>query len=373
MLRRLHLRHEIHYVAFDNPSQPEGLAHAAEYSTRAYPVPHSVIPKTSPMFAMQLAAGLFSELPLAISRYRSAAMRRQIAELVAGSRFDAVVCDFLAPAPNLPDLSQAVLFQHNIETLIWRRHAEHSSGPRRLYFRLQAERMFRYEAAVSRAARHVITVSEADARTTQELFGVSASFVPTGVDVEFFAPQPAAPAFDLVFLGSMDWMPNADGARFFAEEILPRLHARRPQLTVGIVGRDPGPAILQLGLLDRRITVTGTVPDVRPYLWGSKVSIVPLRVGGGTRLKIYEAMAAGIPVVSTAVGAEGLDVRHPDNIRLADSPEDFAAQCLELLEDPTKRARQAGSALELATFQLSWEAVVQRFEQILADFSHGIS
>ncbi len=366
MLRRLHLRHDVSYVAFENPAQPEGVRRAGEYSTRAYPVPHRITSKTSPKFAIDLATALFSELPLAVSRYRSAAMRRQIGELLATERFDAVVCDFLAPAPNLADWSHAVLFQHNIETLIWRRHAQHASGPRHLYFQLQAERMFRYEAEVSRSARHVITVSEADARVTRELFGVSASFVPTGVDVEFFASRSAAPAFDLVFVGSMDWMPNLDGVRYFVSEILPRLHARRPELKVGIVGRDPAPEIIEMGRRNSRITVTGTVEDVRPYLWGSAVSIVPLRIGGGTRLKIYESMAAGTAVVSTTVGAEGLDVRHPETIRLADSPEEFAAQCLELLENSEERARQARSARELVAEQFSWEAVAQSFEKILA-------
>jgi len=107
------------------------------------------------------------------------------------------------------------------------------------------------------------------------------------------------------------------------------------------------------------------VPDVRPYLWGSSVSIVPLRIGGGTRLKIYEAMAARIPVISTSVGAEGLVVNPPENIRIVDTPQDFADQCLELLGDVAERTRMADAALEMVSSCFSWEKVVRRFERIL--------
>ena len=111
--------------------------------------------------------------------------------------------------------------------------------------------------------------------------------------------------------------------------------------------------------------MTGTVPDIRPYLWSSSVSIVPLRIGGGTRLKIYEAMAAGIPVVSTTIGAEGLKVDPPENIRLADDPQSFARDCLDLLADPGERARIAGSARQMVCAEFSWEAVSRCYESIL--------
>jgi polysaccharide biosynthesis protein PslH len=113
------------------------------------------------------------------------------------------------------------------------------------------------------------------------------------------------------------------------------------------------------------VTVSGTVSDVRPYVWGAKVSVVPLRIGGGTRLKIYESMAARVPVVSTRVGAEGLEVTHPENIRLADSPGEFARQCLELLESDAERSRMSAAALQLVSSRFSSEQVARRFEQIL--------
>ena len=367
MLRRLHARHEVHYVAFDDPSSPEGLRRAGEYSSRSYPISHYVPPKASVAFAKQLVRGLVDPLPVAVARYRNDEMRRTISDLRKRERFDSVVVDFLFPTPNVEDLSGCVLFQHNVETMIWRRHTEHASGVRRMYFSGQAKRMHNWEAEVCRSCGGVIAVSETDARLMEEMFGLrDVGYVPTGVDIEFFRPQPAAPSADLVFLGSMDWMPNIDGMEFFVRDVLPLIRRRRPGCTLAIVGRKPTPAIAALGERDSGIRVTGTVADVRPWLWGSAVSIVPLRIGGGTRLKIYEAMAAGVPVVSTAVGAEGLHVSSPENIRLADQPQEFADHCVELLENEAEHRRMSRSALNLVTKQFSWESVTDAFEHLLS-------
>jgi glycosyltransferase involved in cell wall biosynthesis len=129
------------------------------------------------------------------------------------------------------------------------------------------------------------------------------------------------------------------------------------------VGRRPSAAIEELSRLDSRIVVTGTVDDVRPYLWGSKASIVPLRIGGGTRLKIYESMAAGLPCISTTIGAEGLEIHPPDDIRIADESEDFAEQCLVLLESPETARRVADAGLNLVRTKFSWERVTDLFEE----------
>jgi glycosyltransferase involved in cell wall biosynthesis len=193
------------------------------------------------------------------------------------------------------------------------------------------------------------------------------SSVPTGVDIDYFAnPAPtAAPVADLVFVGSMDWMPNVDGMKWFAAEILPLIRQRLPACSVAIVGRTPVPEILEMGRRDQRIQVTGTVPDVRPYLWGSKLSIVPLRIGGGTRLKIYESMAARTPIVSTTIGAEGLEVQSSDNVYLADTPESFANRCVELLTSTDRRAAMAEAAWRMVAEKYSWETVTAEFERIL--------
>jgi glycosyltransferase involved in cell wall biosynthesis len=227
--------------------------------------------------------------------------------------------------------------------------------------------MFRWERRMCLAAREVVAVSPQDARLMHELFGItSVSHIPTGVDIEYFRrPNSVPPKADLVFLGSMDWMPNVDGMEYFIREILPLIRKSIPTCTVAIVGRAPSATTLALAKRDPGIQVTGTVPDVRPWLWGSKASIVPLRIGGGTRLKIYESMAAGTATVSTTIGAEGLDVSHPDNIRLADEPSSFALQCVELLENEQERERVASQALQMVTSHFSWDVVVEEFEKRL--------
>jgi polysaccharide biosynthesis protein PslH len=373
MLRCLHRRHEIHYVCLHNGQNDDGPARCHEYCTEAYPVHHSVPPHRSLGFAAQLAAGVVSELPVAVARYRSAAMMRQAKALLRSGEFDCLVCDFLFPAPNVPDLSEAVLFQHNVESVIWKRHATEARNPVvRAYFSLQARRMERYERAVCRSVRHVIAVSEVDRETFENHYGVSnVSNVQTGVDLDFFKPPTAAERrVDLVFLGSMDWLPNIDGARFFVEQIYPDIRAKLPDCRIAFVGRRPVPWLKQIGTRHPNLIVTGTVPDVRPWLWGAGVSIVPLRIGGGTRLKIFEAMAAQVPVVSTAIGAEGLPVENGRHLLIEDDPRSFANACVALLKDSARRRELASEAWMLVAGRFSWEAVTRDFEAILE--SHAL-
>jgi glycosyltransferase involved in cell wall biosynthesis len=300
-----------------------------------------------------------------VARWRSPAMKSKIDELRRNVRFDSVVCDFLFPTLNISDLSSCVLLQHNIEAIIWQRRAQHAGGLTRPYLKLQAKRMFAHERAACRCVKNIVAVSEADAEVMRSLYGVSrVSAIPTGVDVQHFAPPDRTKSTDLVFVGSMDWMPNVDGVLWFTREVLPLIRRRRPDCSFAIVGRQP-PAGIQ-ALAGDGIQVTGTVPDVRPHLWGASVAVVPLRIGGGTRLKIYEAMAARTAVVSTSIGAEGLQVDPTEHIALADTPESFAASCLELLKNEEKRARMVDAAWRLVQDRFTWDVVVDAFERLLA-------
>ena len=368
MLVHLHRRHEIHFAALADPLYPEGPARAHEYSFRSYPMPHKIPPHRSAAFAAQVVSGWFSPLPLAMKRFCSPALGELLAKVIRQERFDRMVVDHLTPASYFPDLEHSILFQHNVETIIWRRHVEHAPDPlRRLYFRLQARRMFEFERRVCRTVEHVVAVSPIDARLMRQLFQIeSVSEIPTGVNIQRHLPPPVVPHFaDLIFIGSMDWLANVDGVEWFLREVLPLIRRSKPDCTFAVVGRNPSPNMLAVPARDPKIIVTGTVPDVRPYLWGSTVSVVPLRVGGGTRMKIYESMAARVAVVSTTIGAEGLEVNSPENARIADSPRDFADQCLALLEDAGERARMTAAAWEMVNARFSWEHVARCFEAIL--------
>jgi glycosyltransferase involved in cell wall biosynthesis len=368
MLRQLRRRHEIHFAALADPSLPEGPERSSEYCHRAYPFPHHAPERGSAAFWWQLVEGLASPLPVAVKRFHVPAFGRELERMLRTERFDRAVVDHLMPAAHFPDLAHSLLFQHNVETIIWRRHAEQASTTaHRAYFGLQARRMYHFERRVCLQAGHVVVVSPQDAAWTRELFGVTrVSEVPTGVDLEYFTPRGDVPRqYDFIFVGSMDWLANIDGVQYFAREVLPLIRSRRPRATFAIVGRKPSEEVLQLSQDDANITVTGTVADVRPYLWASRVSIVPLRIGGGTRLKIYEAMAAKSPLVSTSIGAEGLAYKNGETIRIADQPRDFAEQCLDLLDHPQDAVCQAQAAWQMVESRFTWDKVAAKFEEFL--------
>jgi glycosyltransferase involved in cell wall biosynthesis len=232
---------------------------------------------------------------------------------------------------------------------------------------MQARKMEAYEKNACRRAKHVIAVSDIDALKIKNMFGVeTVTSVSTGVDVEYFAPRGSAPHMsDIVFCGSMDWLPNVDAVLYFLSEVLPLIRDRLPGATFTIAGRSPDAKVLKAVKGLKRVCVTGKVKDMRPYLWGSKISIVPIRIGGGTRLKIYECMAAGIPVVSTRVGAEGLRYKDGEDIVLACDPGEIAAACVRLLSDDEARRAISHKALKRAQREFSWEAVSREFETIL--------
>lgn len=372
MLQCLHRRHEVHYIGFYDPADPnsaEGIRRSNEYSSRSYPVPFRFVPKTSPRFFAQMTASVFDPVPAAVGRFRSQEMRRTIAELTSKIAFDSIVCDFLVPAINFPCMKGVVLFQHNVETIIWDRRAQYAGNPaERVFMRLQAKRMRDFEGRTCREAGAVIAVSQTDSELIQQMFGVrNVGWVPTGVNIEYFErpPQTDGSAHDLVFVGSMDWMPNVDGIQWFVREVLPLIRKKRSGVSLAIVGRNPPPEIRMFAQSEAGVTVTGTVADVRPYLWNGKVSVVPLRIGGGTRLKIYESMAAGTPVVSTAVGAEGLAATHPEQIRLADDAEGTARECLELLGNVEAARRVSEAAQKLVVERFSWNQVTEHFEHLM--------
>jgi glycosyltransferase involved in cell wall biosynthesis len=369
ILKPLHGRHEVHYAALADPSSSEGIDMAHTFSTRAYAIPHPVVSRRSPAFGLQVARHLlFSRLPLSVDRYASAALKQAVSDLIAREHFDAVVCDFAASGVNMPALRGAVLFQHNVETTIFERHAEHAATPmHRWFYELQVRRMREYEQWVCRESAHVIAVSPIDAQRMRDMFGIThVSDVATGVDVDYYRnPGGQELTTDFVFVASMDWLPNVDGILWFAEEILPLLRRQKPDCSVAIVGRRPDPRLLALAASDPLINVTGTVADVRPHLWSSRVSILPLRIGGGTRMKVYEAMAAGLPMVSTTVGMEGLACVPGRDILVGDTPEDFARHCMTLLENPELGRTIAASALRLVEEECSWEAVSKQFEEVL--------
>jgi glycosyltransferase involved in cell wall biosynthesis len=365
MLRSLRRHHHITYLCLDDGlAAADARERACEYAHEVVTVPFQPPQKMTAGFFADLLRNLFSPLPYAIARYDSPALREEVRRLAGAA--DLIVCDFLFPSLNVPDglPAPAVLFQHNVEAMIWERHAAVPQNPlRRAYMRLQWQRMLRYERRECQRFAHVIAVSEIDAQLMRRSYGVaSVGDVPTGVDLEYFKPSgPRPQGRELVFVGSMDWMPNDDGIRWFAAEVFARVRERVADARLTVVGRSPSSAMRELAASDPAIEVTGTVPDVRPYLERAAISVVPLRVGGGTRLKIYEAMAMGAPVVATSIGAEGLPLRSGEHLLIADGVADQVAAITSILTDRARAGQLAESALRYVHEHCSWDAVAEHF------------
>ena len=368
MLRELKREHRVTYLCLDDgDAAPDAVGRATEYCDALVRVPFASAPKRSPRFWGELLANAVSPLPYAVAKYRSAAMRREIERLVRDERVDVVVCDFLAPSLNVPDSLgvPTLLFQHNVEAAIWRRHAEVAANPvKKAYMGEQYRRMRRFEGAECRRFDHVVAVSEEDRETFERDYAVtSCSSVPTGVDTAYFQPTGNAVRrpHELVFTGSMDWLPNEDAVQWFADEILPLVRQRVPDASLAIVGRNPSPAVRAVAARHTGIEVTGGVPDVRPYIERAALFVVPIRIGGGTRLKIYEAMAMESPVVTTTVGAEGLPLTDETHALYADDPVAFAAAIVRLLAMPDEAAALGLRGAELVRTQFGWARVAAKF------------
>ena len=373
LMRHLARRHEITYLAFADPGEdPRNVVGMGEVARFVDTVPRVEVQKASARFFAKVAWHLADPLPYAVGQYRSRSYRTRVKELLETRQFDLIVADFLPPIVNLPDSlpCPAVLFTHNVESEIWRRHAETAGDPlRKLLYGTQYRRMLRFEGRALRRFEGLLAVSEADRETFARLYpGIDLGrmhVVRTGVDTEFFTPAPSpADSVELVFTGSMDWLPNEDGMLWFCREILPQIQTEVPNVTLSIVGRAPTPAVKKLAE-ERGVRVTGRVDDVRPYMSQAAVFIVPLRIGGGTRLKIFEAMGMAKAVVSTTVGAEGLPVTHDRDILLADDPASFSRAVIRLLRDVSERRQLEHQARRLVAEQFDWSAVARDLEHAL--------
>jgi polysaccharide biosynthesis protein PslH len=371
MLKHLKRDHEVTYLALATAADaPEAFERASEYSNNLIAVDWQGRKKSGARFYFDLGLNLVSSLPYALEKYRSTAMRRAIEGEINRNRYDVAVCDFLVPSVNFrPDgRVTSVLFQHNVESMIWRRHYETQTNKvKKAFFYSQWRKMRAYERAACRSFDAVIAVSEIDRDLMRDEFGVDEVYdVPTGVDTEYFRPSVESRKVqdNLVFTGSMDWLPNEDGIRFFTEQVMPRIKASAPCATLTVVGRNPHPSLIEMSKRDPSIIVTGRVDDVRPHMDSAAAYIVPLRIGGGTRLKIYEAMAMEKAIVSTTIGAEGLPVRDGVDLLLADSPEDFANAVVRVLSDQEFANGLGTRASALVRERFGWDRAAESFAAI---------
>ncbi len=370
MLRAMSRDHDITFLAQRDATMPDDEDRpGADYAQRRLFEPWRDAPRGSPRFALGAAMNLASSLPYALWKYQSPGLAMRIREMDAAGEFDLLVCDFLTPALWFDEKrgrTPRVIFQHNVEALIWKRMAENEKRPGvRQYLASQRARMERWEKELCSRFDGVITVSPEDSRISVERYGLTNVLgdVPAGVDAEFFASVRSSKAAEPVigFLGSMDWLPNIEGIRWFVEQSLAAVRKVLPGVKLLIIGRNPPEALKRLAQADPLIEFTGTVEDVRPHVARCRIMIVPLLSGGGTRIKLLEIMAAGRAVVSTTVGAEGLGLEHERHLILADTSQTFAEGVLRLLQDEQAAHAMSGRALREAALPQSWQAAGEKF------------
>lgn len=331
-------------------------------------IPWDETPRETLGFYRDLAINLCSRYPFNVDKDYDPRLRKRAAELLRDESFDLLICDFVQMARNAIglDAPATLLFEHNVEAQIFQRHAQFDPGwLRRKFMAYQWRKMHRFEGEAGRHFDTVVAVSQKDRETFESEYGWQhTEVIDTAVDIEFFTPDESAEKPDrVVFVGSMDWVPNQDGIQHFVKHIWPLIRRERPQAHFQVVGRNPSSAVQQLNS-EPGVEIVGTVPDIRPYLAEASVVVVPLLVGGGTRLKIFEAMSMQKAVVSTQLGAEGLNLQSGDDVILADAPDDFAKSVVQLLNDSKRRNSIAENARRLVVENYSAECIARQFETI---------
>lgn len=371
VLRHLAERHQITYVCNVQRSESQYAEQMKSLGTRLITVPWQEASRRSIKFAaFALRNLLYSRYPLNVDKDFDPRLRKLVENEVESGNYDLLVCDFVQTSRNCIQIEiPKLLFQHNVEAEIFERLAKRNCGLFGRYLSAQACRMRQFESEAGRDFDGVVAVSRRDSERFQSDYGWNhVGVIDTAVDTDYFRrvndirQRTSMQRSGIVFVGSMDWPPNVDGVAHFVKYIWPRIRDACNDATFTIVGRNPPASILRLQNTDK-ISVTGTVDDTRPFLSNSAVSIVPLYSGGGTRLKIFEYMAMECPVVSTTLGAEGLDVRDGQHLLIRDDDIAFADAISELINNPERRKSLSRRAHALVKTRYSAEKVAMQFER----------
>jgi glycosyltransferase involved in cell wall biosynthesis len=378
LLARLAARHRVTILCHKNPDRDEALR--AEDAVRALGIETVVVdrtvpPKSGPSFYARLAGNLLSPLPYSVATHASPALADAVRTHAAESAVDMWHCEWTPYAQVLRDalaerLAEArwSVMAHNVESLIWQRYNEAADNPlKRWYIRQQLRKFERFERWAYAAATATIAVSREDAALMRGAFGATrVSVVDNGVDVDFFRPQrdvDRAPA-RMLFMGSLDWRPNQDAAAQLLTEILPRVRKHVPHATAVLIGRRPPEWLRAQVAATPGAELHADVPDVRPFLARCGFLVVPLRIGGGSRLKILEALAAGTPVVSTHVGAEGLELTHNRDLLVTSTQEEMVGAIVGAIRRPEELADTAESGRRRVLARYSWDLLAEHLNDV---------
>lgn len=333
---------------------------AAAQAMRGQVADIQVVPATrASLKRLYQLAGLLLNRPGSVWRNSSPALGRALRQLLADNAFDALYLEGIAVAGRIPPFApRLIIDEHNLEWELLERSAQQAgSALRRLHDQRESAALRRMELATLNRADLVVVTSERERAALEALLpGRRICVAPNGVDVARFAPGSAQDelAGRVVFTGSMDYYPNEQAARYFAEQCWPIIRQARPDATWYVVGANPPVSVRRLADAPG-VTVTGSVPETRSYLAQAQVAIAPLLVGGGTRLKILEALAMGKVMVSTSLGCEGLSLVPDEHLLIADTPELFARAVIRALDDAALRMRLGAAGRDAVVRQYSWE------------------
>ena len=371
LMLRLAKRHRITYIcrAVDDRAAVKRAADFyADQGIRAIIVDDPVGRKSGARFYGSLAANLLSNLPYAIASHNSTAVRRAIAAYAAENPVDLWQFECLGYTDalrHLPD-ARTLVMAHNIESQIWRRiHLNESAPLKRWYFHQQWRKFELFERRVFSAATRVVAVSEQDAVAARERYGARRiDIVDNGVDRALYGEINGQRRLgQILYLGTLDWLPNLDAVEQLLR-IFPCVRERELTAHLCIVGRNPPQSLIRrLGTMPNA-SLHADVPDVRPYLAQSAVMAVPLRIGGGSRLKIIEAMAAGLPVVSTMIGCEGLRLVPGRDITVVENVDQMADALVHAVKNPATMRAAADRARRLVLERYDWDVLADRLERI---------
>ena len=320
-------------------------------------------------FYFRLFLNLFSSYPYIVTSHFTERFQNKLIQLIYQDNYDLVICEWSPYAIFLRDLknTKSVIVAHNIEASIWRRYEKNEKNIfKKIYISIQRKKVAKFEQSCFNWTNGATAVSKGEALEIKSYnVPYEPEVVDNGVDTEYFHPtdEPIDNNY-LVLTGAMDWRPNQDASVYFTEEILPLIQEIKPNCKVAFVGRNPSRQVTDL-TKNKSVIVTGTVDDVRPYIAKSIVFIVPLRIGGGSRLKILEAMSMKKAVVSTSVGAEGLNITNKENIILADNPETFAQAVIDCIDNKSLNQKLANNGKALINSSYRWDILGEKFNNYL--------
>ena len=369
LARRLAARHRITIIAHRNDESAEARQFLREHGIETVLVDRVIPAKSGMGFYARLALNLASPVPYSVASQSSPALRRAVRAQAGRHRVDLWQLEAIMLADALADLGHVprVLIAHNVESLIWQRYHENETRPlRRWYIKQQWRKFERFERRAFAAATRVVAVSEQDATLIRDRFGGRAvDVVDNGIDRRHYeAVRPDPDPATILFLGSLDWRPNRDAVDLLLGRIFPAVRAAEPSARLCLVGRRPPPALVRRARETPGVELHADVPDVRPFLARSGVMVVPLRIGGGSRLKILEAAAAGLPVISTRVGAEGLELVPGEHYIAADEPERLAETLVTCIRDPRSARVLADRGRTFVLDRYDWDGLAERLERV---------